>query len=182
MNGYQPEKRCIKCLKFDICKKKYKNQVCKNYKECRPNPPTTGTSVQAPTYTPPPMPEVKPAKVDMTPLKVSRKTFNGLRDKGLLNPNIVYEIKEEQRTVLSVRDFAILYNIIDDKIRHMESQAQWIPSYLFNKEHTEEEKASYIEKNMEQLRQNLYYQDLLRIREKLGELNIEVETPSVEVK
>ena len=34
---------------------------------------------------------------------------------------------------------------------------------------------------MEQLRQNIYYQDLLRIREKLGELNIEIETPSVEV-
>jgi hypothetical protein len=28
---------------------------------------------------------------------------------------------------------------------------------------------------------NPYYQDILRIREKLGELNIEVETPIVEV-
>ena len=85
------------------------------------------------------------------------------------------------KTVLSVRDFAILYNIVNNKIMKMESQAQWIPNYLFNKEPTEAEKAPYIEKNMEQLRQNPEYQDLLRIRDKLGELNIEVETPSVEV-
>lgn len=87
----------------------------------------------------------------------------------------------KQRTVLSVRDFAILYNIIDDKIRHMESQAQWVPSYFFHKEPTEEEKESYIEKNMEQLKQDPHYQDLFRIRDKLGELNIEMETPIVEV-
>jgi hypothetical protein len=33
----------------------------------------------------------------------------------------------------------------------------------------------------EEANHNPYYQDLLRIRDKLGELNIEVETPSVEV-
>lgn len=148
MNRYQPEAKCVNCLAFNICKKKHKNQVCKKYKECTPLPPKSGSNAQTPTYTPPPIPEVKSPK---------------------------------QRTVLSVRDFAILYNIIDDKIRHMESQAQWVPSYFFHKEPTEEEKALYIEKNMEQLKQEPLYQDLLRIREKLGELNIEIETPSVEV-
>lgn len=148
----------------------------------KPNPPKAGTTPspksQTPTYTPPPMPEVKPAKVDMTPLKVSRETFNRLRDKGLLNPNIAYEIKEEQHTVLSVRDFAILYNIANNKIMQMESQAQTI--YYFehdDSERVEKERAE----NMERLHQRLDYQDLLRIREKLGELNIEIETPSVEV-
>ncbi len=85
------------------------------------------------------------------------------------------------KTVLSVRDFAILYNLVNDKIIYMESQAQWVPSYLFDKKPTDVEKAPYIENNMEHLRQDPLYQDLLRIREKLGELNIEVETPSVEV-
>lgn len=145
MNGYQPEKRCIKCLKFDICKKKYKNQVCKNYKECRLNPPTTGTNAQTPTYIPPLILEVKPPK---------------------------------QRTVLSVRDFAILYNIVSNKIMQMESQAQTIYwSERNDSERIEKERAE----NMERLHQDPCYKDLLRIRDKLGELNIEVETPSVEV-
>ena len=82
------------------------------------------------------------------------------------------------KTVLSVRDFAILYMVIGDKIRHMEAQAQWTHLY---RNCTEEEEAKQIEENMERLRQDQYYQDLLRIREKLGELNIEIETPSVEV-
>ena len=34
---------------------------------------------------------------------------------------------------------------------------------------------------MTELQRDPFYQDLLRIRDKLGELNIEVETPSVEV-
>lgn len=150
MNGYQPEKRCSNCLVFNICKKKYKNQVCKKYKECRPAPPKTGSNANIPTSSKvPPMPEVKPPK---------------------------------QCTVLSVRDFVILYNVVNERILKMESQAQWIPSYLFDKEPTDTERAPYIENNMQQLKQNPHYQDLLRIREKLGELNIEIETPSVEVK
>ena len=84
----------------------------------------------------------------------------------------------KQRTVLSVRDFAILYNMVNNKIMHMEDQAQTI--YYFecdNSERVEKERAE----KMERLRQDFYYQDLLRIRDKLGELNIEIETPSVEV-
>jgi hypothetical protein len=87
----------------------------------------------------------------------------------------------KQRTVLSVRDFAILYNMANDKIVKMESQARNIYSYMFDKELTDIERNIQIENNMEQLRQDPLYQDLLRIREKLGELNIEVETPIVEV-
>jgi hypothetical protein len=84
----------------------------------------------------------------------------------------------KQRTVLSVRDFAILYNIVSNKIMQMESQAQTIYwSKRNDSERIEKERAE----NMERLHQDPYYQDLLRIREKLGELNIEIETPSVEV-
>ena len=84
------------------------------------------------------------------------------------------------KTVLSVRDFAILYNMVNHKIFKMESQAQDVWSGWCNckpTEEVEERKA----RNMEHLRQNIEYQDLLRIRDKLGELNIEIETPSVEV-
>ena len=84
----------------------------------------------------------------------------------------------KQRTVLSVRDFAILYNMVNNKIMHMEDQAQTI--YYFGRDASERIEKERAEK-MERLRQDPYYQDLLRIREKLGELNIEIETPSVEV-
>lgn len=143
MNGYQPEKKCTKCLAFNICKKKHKNQVCKKYKECRPAPPRTGSNAQTPTYTPPPMPEVKAPK---------------------------------QRTILSVRDFAILLSLADREISRMQRDN----SYMFFNE-TEEEHQKRMEEKMKMLQSDPHYQDLLRIREKLGELNIEVETPSVEV-
>jgi hypothetical protein len=117
----------------------------------KPNPPKAGTTPplksQTPTYTPPPMPEVKAPK---------------------------------QRTVLSVRDFAILYNIANNKIMQMESQAQNVWHWGRNNK-TEEDMEKERAENMERLHQCLDYQDLLRIREKLGELNIEIETPSVEV-
>ena len=84
----------------------------------------------------------------------------------------------KQRTVLSVRDFAILYNMVNNKIMHMEDQAQNI--YYFERDDSERIEKERAEK-MERLRQDHHYQDLLRIRDKLGELNIEVETPIVEV-
>lgn len=79
------------------------------------------------------------------------------------------------KTVLSVRDFAILYDIANLKIREMENPT--LTYYLGDKEMKKEE-----QNYKERLSKNLYYQDLLRIREKLGELNIEVETPSIETK
>lgn len=80
------------------------------------------------------------------------------------------------KTILSVRDFAILLQIADMEI----SKMQHDNSYMFPNE-TEEKYQKRIDKHMKELQSNLLYQDLLRIREKLGELNIEVETPSVEV-
>ena len=69
----------------------------------------------------------------------------------------------KQRTVLSVRDFAILYDIANRKLADIEANI------------------IALDIDREEALTNPYYQDLLRIREKLGELNIEVETPSVEV-
>ena len=80
------------------------------------------------------------------------------------------------KTVLSVRDFTILLRIAEMEISRMQCDYP----YIFHNE-TEEEYQKRIDKHMKKLQSNLLYQDLLRIREKLGELNIEVETPSVEV-
>ena len=132
--GYQPKMRCNSCTKQNDCKK-YKDgkEACKKYGSVQPQRPKNGSCVtpsRTPTYTPPPMPEVKPAK---------------------------------QRTVLSVRDFAILYELASRTLADMESNI------------------SIMGIDREEVQHNPYYQDLLRIREKLGELNIEVETPIVEV-
>lgn len=142
------------------------------------------TNSQTPSYTPPPMPEVKPAKQALISVDVTRENYELLREKKLLNPNILYNIKKsntKQCTVLSVRDFAILYNIVNNEVYEMERQAQnvW---HWGRDDRTEEDMEKERLKNMERLRQRPDYQDLLRIRDKLGELNIEIETPSMEVK
>ena len=153
MNGYQPKKTCDNCIAFYVCQRSKKaeegKEACKKYKTIPPPPPPkSGSNAQTPTYTPPPMPEVKPPK---------------------------------QRTVLSVRDFAILYNMVNYQVMKMENATQDVWRWRYNKERTEEDIEKEKQENMERLRQNLEYQDLLRIRDKLGELNIEVETPVVEV-
>jgi hypothetical protein len=80
------------------------------------------------------------------------------------------------KTVLSVRDFAILMNIANMYISKLENDT--MPFY-YNL--TDEERQKREDENMAELQRNPLYQDLLRIRDKLGELNIEVETPIVEV-
>jgi hypothetical protein len=82
----------------------------------------------------------------------------------------------KQRTVLSVRDFAILLSLADREISRMQSNISYM---LFNE--TGEEYQKRMEEKMKMLQSEPLYQDLLRIRDKLGELNIEIETPSVEV-
>ena len=81
----------------------------------------------------------------------------------------------KQRTVLSVRDFAILMNIANMYISKLENDVYL--SYNLTKEEVKKRK----DEHMAELQRDPLYQDLLRIRDKLGELNIEVETPSVEV-
>lgn len=142
--GYQPKMRCNSCLAFNVCKKSRDGkEACKKYKGVQPAPPKTGSNAPTPTYTPPPMPEVKPAK---------------------------------QRTVLSVRDFAILMNLANMYIDKLENEARCCYHNVSRAKTLE-----IINEQMEELRQQTFYQDLLRIREKLGELNIEIETPRVEV-
>ncbi len=91
------------------------------------------------------------------------------------------EIKPaKQCTVLSVRDFALLYNIATREITRLESEAYSI-RYYFDYGAKKAEIEKEVAERIKELNSNREYQDLLRIRDKLGELNIEVETPSVEV-
>jgi hypothetical protein len=79
-------------------------------------------------------------------------------------PTPMPEVKPaKQRTVLSIRDFAILYELASRKLTEIEANITTLG--------VDREEANH----------NPYYQDLLRIRDKLGELNIEVETPIVEM-
>ena len=79
-----------------------------------------------------------------------------------------------KKTVLSIRDFVILYNIVVGEIGRAEN-----PRLSFCLDDNEREKEE--QKYKERLFKDPYYQDLLRIREKLGELNIEIQTPNVEI-
>lgn len=76
---------------------------------------------------------------------------------------ITYTPPQKQRTVLSVRDFVILYEIASRELGEIEK------------------KILCMGVDREETKHYPYYQDLLRIRDKLGELNIDVETPIVEV-
>ena len=82
------------------------------------------------------------------------------------------------KTVLSVREFVILHNIISYALHNHEVKAErasWERSddgfYMI----PDKNKANKI------LEENLEYQDLLRIRNKLDELSFEIEVTSVEV-
>ena len=84
------------------------------------------------------------------------------------------------KTILSVRDFSILYNIASNEVFNLEQQAKTV--HRFNWQEIDEEKEQEeTRQRLEELKQNPYYQDLLRIRNALGELHIEVETPSIEI-
>ena len=80
------------------------------------------------------------------------------------------------KTTLSIRDFAILYNIVLYEINEIQN------AYNYRWNQTEEAIEKSRKEHLESLQQNQHYQDLLRIRDKLGELNIEIETPDVEIK
>lgn len=83
------------------------------------------------------------------------------------------------KTVLSVRDFAILYELAKNQKRGWERNANRYSNFF--KEETEKEVKLKIAEQVKQMEESLEYQDLKRIVEKLGTLNIEVETPDIEI-
>lgn len=80
------------------------------------------------------------------------------------------------KTTLSIRDFAVLYGMAHHEINKIQN------AYDYRWDWTEEEIEKSRKEHFERLQTDEYYQDLLRIRDKLGELNIEIDTPDVEIK
>lgn len=79
------------------------------------------------------------------------------------------------KTVLSVKDFALLYELVLRDIHRAES---------FNRygwHLTDEEIKAKEQIHKEELKNNHHYQDLLRLREALGNLQVEVETPNIKI-
>ncbi len=151
MPGYQPKMRCDSCLKFEECKKGKSGKEACKKYEGKQLSPPKTISNTPVFRKTVSMPPIKPAK---------------------------------QRTVLSVRDFAILYNLVSDKVQRCEIYAEdAAQTYLEGMSEQSLGRLSYVDeaKKKRFLEENHDYQDLLRIRDKLGELNIEVETPIVEV-
>lgn len=81
------------------------------------------------------------------------------------------------KTTLSIRDFAILYGLVNHEIANRVNSG-----YYCRWDWPEEEKEHARKEHLDNLAQDSHYQNLLRIRDKLGELNIEIETPDVEIK
>lgn len=104
------------------------------------------------------------------------KTLSNAQTPAYTPPPMPEVKPPKQRTVLSVRDFAILMNIANMHIDKLENDARR-NSYTRDAEVRKRRE----DENMAVLQHSTFYQDLLRIREKLGELNIEIETPIVEV-
>lgn len=82
------------------------------------------------------------------------------------------------KTILTVRDFAIIYNIVTNELEKESKKKPKTFSSAKNKL-TEKQLRLTSEKL---LKENQYKEDLLRIKKQLGTLNIEVETPNIEIK
>lgn len=79
------------------------------------------------------------------------------------------------KQVLSVADFAIILDLVQTRINSMEQ----LPVIFHNV--TKEEHKKMEKEHLERVRENTYYKSLKHIMESLQNLNIEVETPDVEV-
>lgn len=76
------------------------------------------------------------------------------------------------KQTLSVADFATILQLLDEEILNMENM--WRYKYCVKD-------GQIIEWRLKELQRNPRYQSLLHLKESLQNLNIDVETPSVEV-
>ena len=78
------------------------------------------------------------------------------------------------KQVLSVADFAVILDLINEKICRLQEPTKlaW----------EEKQRERLREERIEELKDNVYYQGLLHLKNSLENLNVEVETPDVKVK
>jgi hypothetical protein len=77
------------------------------------------------------------------------------------------------KQTMSVREFTTIYGILCGEINRLENPLYW--------GRREEDKEELKRRNEEELKTNHYYQDLIRLRESLGNMGIEITTPDIEV-
>lgn len=86
------------------------------------------------------------------------------------------------KQVISIADFAIMLNTINEKIQNLEGSASlFVPFYTMNKA-TEKERQKQIENNLRELKKSPFYQSLLHAKKALEECKVEIEVPDLEVK
>ena len=77
------------------------------------------------------------------------------------------------KQVLSVADFAIILDLLNKEI--CKFQDMGISTWK------EEERKILKKERIEELKNNVYYQGLLHLKNSLENLNVEVETPDIEI-
>ena len=93
------------------------------------------------------------------------------------------------KTIMSVRDFVIIYNLVETEMNGIKSNCwlrtrNYYPSILSQKDYFEgyaEIDAEIDAKVKEQLDNNMRYQELLSIINRLDSMSIDVNVPDVEI-
>ena len=82
------------------------------------------------------------------------------------------------KQVLSVADFAIILDLVNEKLYHFEKEEPYEAEFEDDKNKREE----IIKKYRERIKQNPFYKSLLHLKNSLENLNVEIETPDIELK
>lgn len=82
------------------------------------------------------------------------------------------------KQVLSVADFATILRMVDDRICEMEQRQKY---YGLGDEKERVKRQKELDKMRKARLETPYYKNLIHLKESLQNLNIEVETPKVEV-
>ena len=93
------------------------------------------------------------------------------------------------KTIMSIRDFVIIYNLVEAEMRDIKSNCwlrvrNYYPSILNQKDCFEDNAkidAEIDTKVEEQLKNNMRYQELLSIINRLDSMSIDVNVPDIEI-
>lgn len=80
---------------------------------------------------------------------------------------------------LSVADFVVIFDLVDREIKKTAIMPKF---YGFYNEISQEELKNKEERWKQELKKNVYYQRLLKIREHLENLNIDIDVPEIKIK
>ena len=89
------------------------------------------------------------------------------------------------KTTMSIRDFVIIHNLVETELKGIKNML-WVQtnsyySSILNEKDFFEKNAEIDAKVEEQLKNDMRYQDLLSIIQKLGSMLIDVNVPDIEI-